>query len=107
MTVPPRIRNPEQLPTFPQEAIDQITESLTPDGSKRFLREVYEGAALSQRSGDLIYLNRVLETWYRTLMFIAKPDFHERVDLARKDPGPALDKESLRARWDAAATARG
>nr|MBA2601622.1 hypothetical protein [Actinomycetota bacterium] len=106
MTVLRRIRNPEQLPAFPQEAIDLITESLTPDGSKRFLREVYEAAALSQRTGDLAYLNRVLETWYRSLMFIAKPDFRERVDLARKDPGPPMDKEQIQSRWATAAGAR-
>lgn len=107
MTTAQRMRRPEELATFPPEVLEQINENLTPEGTKRFMREMYEAAALAQREGDLIYVNRVLETWYRTLVFVGKPDFRERVDLARTDPGPAMDKDQLQARRAAAVAARG
>ncbi len=95
-----QIREPEGLfePDFQDARVDEIAENLSPDGSREFFRQIFQAVAQSRREGDLRYLNEVLESWYRTMIFVSTPGFREKIDLARTDPGPRLTVKDIRNR---------
>lgn len=96
-----KLREPEGLyspPDFSEETLDSIVANLTPEGGRDFARQTMEAVERARSEGDLRPINLVVESWYRTLMFLSRPRFEELWAEAQKAEGPRLTLEDIRER---------
>lgn len=75
-----KLREPEQLysPTSYERQAAEVADALTPEGTKEFAHQVMEAIDHSRDSGNLRPLNNVIESWYRTLVFMSREGFLEK-----------------------------
>lgn len=75
----------------PDEQVEEVFQWLTPEGAQRFSWEVLSAVVKAKRTNDLRSLEHVIESWYRTLLFMRDPDFPGRAAEAVADPGSPDD----------------
>jgi hypothetical protein len=83
-----KITDPHELfsqSRFTEAEIEELVAVMNPEGHKEFMRQVFEAAALTSSEGDLRPVHQVLESWFRTLMFVKTPGLNERATMARMD----------------------
>jgi hypothetical protein len=70
-----KLRDPENLyspPSFSEEQLSHLVEALTPTGGRAFARDVISATVRAKAEGDLRPINLVVESWYRTLLFLSR-----------------------------------
>lgn len=96
-----KLREPEELyvpPDFSKKDLDAILENLTPEGGRDFVGQIMEAMERAKNEGDLRPINLVVESWYRTLIFLSRSRFNELWDEAQEAEGPRLTLEDIRER---------
>lgn len=100
-----KLSKPEELYSPPagweervREATAQLGKSLSPEGAQEFMTQIVAAVAKAKAEGDLRPINVVLESWFRTLMFVTRPRFGELWAEAEKATGPELTLEDIRQR---------
>lgn len=67
-----------------KDMLETVSQSLNPKGWAAFTKDLTAALAESQRTNDLRPLNAMIEAWYRTFVFMSRPQFHEAY--ANRDP---------------------
>lgn len=98
-----KLREPEQLyvpPSSKERELQDVLDHATPEGAKEFMRQVMAAVQESQETDDLRPINTVIESWYRTLVFLSRPDFEKKLEEAQEAAvsGPRLSRDDLRQR---------
>lgn len=70
---------------LPLEYFEKLIERLDPSRLHEFVQQVYVAAEKGAAEGDLRPINHVLESWFRTLVFMSDADLPDRVEAARSD----------------------
>jgi hypothetical protein len=75
-----QLREPEQLyePTSYERQAAEVRGALTQEGMSEIMRQIMEAVDRSRESGSLRPLNVVVESWYRTLVFLQRDGFEEK-----------------------------
>ncbi len=71
-----------------EEMLDQIRERVSPQGGWEFMRQMMAAVKQAHAEGDLAPINRVIESWYRTMLFVGRPHFFERWEQAGENEVP-------------------
>jgi hypothetical protein len=80
-----------------KDMLATVSRSLSPEGWADFAKDLTAALAESKRSNDLRPLNTMIEAWYRTFVFMSRPQFHEAYASAETDD-PGLSLADLRQR---------
>jgi hypothetical protein len=75
----------------PDERVEEVFQWLTPEGAQRFSWEMLSAVVQAKRTNDLRSLEHVIESWYRSLLFMRDPEFPIRAARAIADPGTPED----------------
>jgi Family of unknown function (DUF6247) len=67
------------------DAMVEVLSSLTDAGAKEFSDQMLKALAEAKEADDITPINAVIESWYRTMVFVEKEGFDEAYKTAR-DP---------------------
>ncbi|HEX2051988.1 MAG TPA: DUF6247 family protein [Actinomycetota bacterium] len=68
------------------DRIVDVLDALSQDGAKQFASELLRAMAQAKKDDDITPINRVIEEWYRTMLFVeGNPGFRAAYDNAH-DP---------------------
>lgn len=96
------LREPKQLdiPEEALEAFDHLAEHPTEQGRQQFTSELLRALHEAAVRNDLAPVQYVVESWYRTLLFMAEPNTEALLEWAETcDVSDAKTVEELRASW--------
>ncbi len=96
-----RLREPEELyfpPDISESKLKKILKGLTREAGREFAGQVLSALKRAQKEGDLRPVNMVVESWYRSLLFLSRPKFEQKWDEADQATGPRLSLDEIRKR---------
>src|SRR5688500_410372 len=93
-----KVTRPEELSIACPERIAEVLEYLTDEGARDLAEQMFTALARAKAAGDLRPVNEVLESHYRTLLFLQSPEFEERWDQAQSADGEAVAIDEARNR---------
>lgn len=96
-----KLREPEKLYSPPEhfkDAVEKLIDELPPDMARQLVRQFLAAVDRSRTQEDLRPLDDIVQSWFRSLMFMSRPRFEALWVEAQGTDGPRLTLEDIRER---------
>lgn len=68
-----------------KQEFERVMDSLEPKDRERFVTELVQAAHDSYNKGSADPVVSTVRSWYKSALFMAQPDFHERLSQSLED----------------------